>query len=80
MWSLPVKKTKRRYRISTFKEQERYIDPDAWYKSTKPVEGSWWPALEGWIAKHSGKKLNHSSMGAPEKGYSPFNRRTRNLR
>ncbi len=70
--SLPVKKTKRHYRISTLKEQDRYIDPDRWHKETKFTEGSWWPALEKWLKKHSRKKIAPPAMGCKEKGYRPL--------
>lgn len=53
--SMPVKKTKRYYRISTLNESSRYIDPDTWYTETKPKSGSWWPAFEKWLASHSSK-------------------------
>lgn len=56
--SIPVKKTKRHYRLSTLKEGDRYIDNETWYKSTKPYGGSWWPAWEAWLDKHSSKKID----------------------
>lgn len=61
--SLPVKKTKRRYRIATLKETDRYIDADTWYRKTKPTFGSWWPAWENWLVKYSGNKTKPPSMG-----------------
>lgn len=62
--SMPVKKTKRHYRISTLKEEDRYIDADTWYKTTKATSGSWWPAWETWLAEHSGPKVNPPAMGS----------------
>jgi len=71
--SLPSKKTKRHYRISTLKEQDRYIDPDRWHQKVKFTPGSWWPALENWIQQHSrSKKIPAPTMGCPEKGYLPL--------
>jgi polyhydroxyalkanoate synthase len=70
--SLPVKKTKRHYRISTLKEQDRYVDPDRWNRKVKAIEGSWWPALESWLSKHSRKKIDPPAMGCKEKGYRPL--------
>lgn len=61
--SMPVKKTKRHYRISTLKESDRYIDADTWYEKTKPTGGSWWPAWESWLAEHSGAKVAPPKMG-----------------
>lgn len=70
--SLPVKKTKRHYRISVLKEQDRYIDPDRWHQKIKFTVGSWWPALENWLKKHSRKKIDPPAMGCKEKGYRPL--------
>ena len=67
--SMPVKKTKRYYRISTLKANKRYIDPDTWYMNTKPKAGSWWPAWEKWLAKRSGKMVSPPEMGCAKKGY-----------
>ena len=71
--SMPVKKTKRYYRISTLKDSDRYIDAESWYKNTRPNNGSWWPAWEKWLSKHSGKmdKLP-PKMGCEKKGYLPL--------
>jgi polyhydroxyalkanoate synthase len=71
--SMPSKTTKRQYRISTLKENDRFVDADSWYQATKPRPGSWWPALEKWLAKHSQHKLIHPPlMGNPEKGIIPL--------
>ena len=61
--SMPVKKTKRYYRLATLKESDKYIDPDAWYANAKPNNGSWWPAFEHWLAKHSGTKIAPPTLG-----------------
>lgn len=71
--SLPVKKTKRHYRISTLKESDRYIDADRWFEHTKPKFGSWWSAWEEWLAKESSpQKIKPPSMGNVEAGYHPI--------
>lgn len=71
--SMPVKKTKRYYRVSTLKESDRYIDPDSWYEHTKIHAGSWWPILEKWITKHSSKTLLKSpTLGSIKSGYKPL--------
>lgn len=70
--SLPVKKTKRHYRISTLKETDRYIDAESWFYHTKPTGGSWWPAFEKWLAEHSGKKVPLPEMGSEKAGYIPI--------
>lgn len=61
--SIPVKKTKRNYRISTIKAKDKYIDAETWYQTAKPNGGSWWPAWELWLADHSGKKIPPPSVG-----------------
>lgn len=70
--SIPVKKTKRHYRLSTLKENDRYIDAETWFKSTKPSGGSWWPALEQWLTQQSSKKISPPTMGAEKAGYPPL--------
>lgn len=67
--SMPSKKTKRYYRVSTLKESDRYVDPDSWYSHTSPKNGSWWPAFEKWITHHSSKKkVAPPAIGCAEKG------------
>lgn len=70
--SMPVKKTKRYYRISTLKESNRYIDADTWYHQTRPKNGSWWPAWEKWLSKHSGKRIPPPPMGHIDTEYTPL--------
>lgn len=70
--SMPVKHTKRHYRIETLRENDHYIDPDRWYKKTKPTDGSWWPALQKWLVAHSSEKIAPPKMGNPEAGYAPI--------
>lgn len=71
--SLPSKKTKRYYRISTLKKEDRFIDANSWYLSTQPTNGSWWPAFEKWITKHSSKqKVAPPEMGNEKAGYLPL--------
>ncbi|MHB1221075.1 MAG: PHA/PHB synthase family protein [Gammaproteobacteria bacterium] len=68
--SKPSKKTKRYYHISTIKKEDRYIDADTWYKNTPARQGSWWPAFEKWIAKHSAEqKISPPPMGAAKAGF-----------
>lgn len=70
--SIPVKKTKRFYRIDTLKENARYIDADNWYKSVKPKGGSWWPIWENWLAEHSSEMIDPPSMGNADAGFVPL--------
>lgn len=71
--SLPSKKTKRRYRVDTFKESAHYIDADTWYQQTKPTLGSWWPVFESWLAEHGSKKIPAPQhLGSKKQGYPPL--------
>jgi polyhydroxyalkanoate synthase len=70
--SMPVKKTKRHYRIETLRENDHYVDPDRWYKNTKPTGGSWWPAFEKWLVEHSSGKIAPPTMGSKQTGYVPI--------
>jgi polyhydroxyalkanoate synthase len=58
----------RRYRVATRREQDRYIDPEAWPGLIAPREGSWWPEWTRWLAERSGSKAVPPSIGAPERG------------
>lgn len=68
--SMPVKNTKRYYRLSTLNENERYIDPDTWYQQAKIYHGSWWPAWEKWITKLSSQKTKPPTLGNKQAGYT----------
>lgn len=70
--SLPVKKTKRYYRISTLKESDRYIDADNWFSQAKRKFGSWWLAWEEWITNESTQKVEPPPMGNIEAGFAPI--------
>lgn len=71
--SLPNKKTKRHYRISTLKETDRYIDADSWYKTTKSTGGSWWPAWEEWLVEHSSReKIPTPTIGSEKDNFIPL--------
>ena len=63
----------RRFRITRWDAEERYVDPDRWYLETPAVEGSWWPVWEEWLRHNSSAQLVAAPpMGAPELGYSPL--------
>jgi polyhydroxyalkanoate synthase len=64
---------KRRFRISRWNADERYVDPDRWYLETPTVEGSWWPVWAEWLRHNSSAQLEPPPpMGAPAKGYVPM--------
>lgn len=63
----------RRYRIATKREQDRYRDPDTWFKETPVENGSWWPAWSEWLSAQSSEAdVLPPSMGAPGAGLAPL--------
>lgn len=60
----PPTDTQRHYRMAT--DGETYVDPDTWLSRTPVVEGSWWPAWQGWLASHSGAPAAPPSMGSAD--------------
>ncbi|MEO1140425.1 MAG: alpha/beta fold hydrolase [Pseudomonadota bacterium] len=62
----------RHYRISTKAKDDIYIDPDRWVSEIEAVEGSWWPALSGWLADRSGEKVVPPPLGKKAKGFAPI--------
>jgi len=61
----------RHYRLSPTSEHEErpYIDPDTWRERTPVHEGSWWPAWESWLRRHSTRLVAPPPLGNPAKGY-----------
>ena len=62
----------RHYQIATHKEDENYVDPDAWQHSAIEMQGSWWPSWLNWLSRLSSAKMALPPMGAAEKGYAPL--------
>jgi len=60
---------RRSYQIATRKEEDRYIGSSLWQEQTPRQEGSWWPAWEDWLCRHSTGRAAPPAMGAPERGY-----------
>jgi polyhydroxyalkanoate synthase subunit PhaC len=44
----------RTYRISRRAAHDPWVEHDDWVRSTKPHQGSWWPAWHAWLAQRSG--------------------------
>lgn len=59
----------RSYQISTHGTDDRYMDPDTWLATAPSLDGSWWPAWQGWLAKHSGQRGAPPTMGNEANGY-----------
>ena len=46
----------RSYRIATRPAQGAWTAPDAWERDAAEHEGSWWPAWQQWLARHSSRR------------------------
>lgn len=60
----------RHHQIATHKEEEKYIDPDAWRKAAVHHQGSWWPCWRDWLVRNSSEQIFPPSIGAPLSGYA----------
>ena len=60
----------RHHQIATHKEEEKYVDPDAWQRDAVRHEGSWWPCWRDWLVKHSSEPIPPPSLGAARSGYA----------
>jgi len=58
----------RHYRVLRQKADRQYIDPDGWYASVPPRDGSWWPEWQAWLAGRSGRRVRPPPTGAPKRG------------
>jgi polyhydroxyalkanoate synthase subunit PhaC len=47
---------KRRHRMLTWSNARDSLSPDEWLKRAPLHEGSWWPAWQRWLARHSAAK------------------------
>jgi len=62
----------RHHRIATKSEGEPYVAPEAWFATTKVLDGSWWPTWQSWLAKRSGDQTKCPSVGKAKSGYAPL--------
>jgi polyhydroxyalkanoate synthase len=63
---------RRYHQIATHKEEEYYVDPDAWQRSAAHHEGSWWPCWQGWLEGHSSDPVRAPNLGAARRGLKPL--------
>ena len=61
----------REHQIATHREEEKYIDPDAWQRVAAHHQGSWWPCWRDWLVRQSSEQIPSPPMGAPQSGYAP---------
>ena len=55
---------RRHYRTHTRPERGDWISADAWMQQAQRVEGSWWPAWQGWLAAHSSAPVKARAIAA----------------
>ena len=68
----PPEHPRRSYQVSTTREGDRYVSPEAWLESTPRHKGSWWPEWRRWLELQSSKPIAPPTMGAPAVGYTPL--------
>ncbi len=49
----PIEHPHSGYRIKTTAVQDRSVDPDSWLQQAQRNDGSWWPAWQQWLVRHS---------------------------
>ena len=60
---------KRHYRIKSKRLKDPHLAPEDWLEAATKHAGSWWPAWQQWLARHSGAQVKPPTMGAKSKGY-----------
>ena len=64
---------RRSYQMSCRTDQDRYIDPETWQAIVPKQQGSWWPAWQDWLVRHSAEhRVSPPALGASEKGLYPI--------
>ena len=62
----------RHYRMRQRLREAPYLRPERFLAEASVVDGSWWPALQAWLAQHSGARRKPPRMGAPARGLPPL--------
>lgn len=68
----PPEQTKSSYRLRHQHNGDRLLTADEWLAATEPVAGSWWTAWAQWLARHSVRRVEPPTMGAPDAGLAPI--------
>jgi polyhydroxyalkanoate synthase subunit PhaC len=64
---------RRSFQMACRTDRDRYIDPDTWQSTTPKQSGSWWPAWQAWLVRHStGQQVAPPELGAPDQGICPI--------
>lgn len=61
----------RQYWLSTQSANDKYTDPDTWLRQNTKHNGSWWPAWQKWLVKHSSGRDKPPQLGGRLKKYAP---------
>ena len=61
----------RHYQILHRARNDAYVPPNTYTARAEQVDGSWWPALQSWLAAHSGSRREPPHMGARQLGLAP---------
>lgn len=61
----------RHYRVLHRARNAPYVSPDEYTARAEQIEGSWWPALQAWLAARSGRRRKPPRMGHAQLGYAP---------
>jgi polyhydroxyalkanoate synthase len=62
----------RHYRVGTRAEEDHYVDPEVWLRTTPVADGSWWPAWVAWLDARSGPRGAPPRFGAATGEYAPL--------
>jgi len=56
----------RGFQMMTRKENDRYVDPEAFLKQAPQKDGSWWPEWVAWLDARSGEPVDPPAMGGAD--------------
>ena len=56
----------RGFQVMTRKENDRYVDPEAFLKQAPQMEGSWWPEWTAWLGARSGEPIDPPALGGAD--------------
>lgn len=60
----------RYYRVATHVPGAHHRDPDAWVHEAAPVPGTWWPAWQHWLERHSRGRRAPPPLGTAKGAYA----------
>ena len=64
---------RRRHRVRTWLNASATLTPQAWFETTQPQAGSWWPVWQHWLAQHSTQsRVAPPPLGSTAAGYPPI--------